>query len=96
MIEILCHECRHDIDYHALSFPRGCEDGEGCRCSLVPSDIARALLTAEPTEAGVEAAAQELHHFHGINAWHILTEPSRDKWREKTRAILRAARQARR
>ncbi|SKF61471.1 Uncharacterised protein [Mycobacteroides abscessus subsp. abscessus] len=64
MIEIPCPEpkCGHDIDYH---FEGGCEFlhevNEYCACDFAPSDIAHALLTAEPTEAEVRAASEALH-----------------------------------
>lgn len=63
MKKINCPECGHSIDStYAYFDEQGLQewncDGGDCDCHLAPSDIARALLTAEPTEAEVEAAAK--------------------------------------
>lgn len=61
MTAILCPECGHDIDYHELDKPCWVFYLAGyCDCDLDPSDIARALLTAEPTEAMLDAASEAL------------------------------------
>ena len=52
-----CPECRHDINWHGYEFDFDrymCGGTYGdCNCDLSPSDIARALLAAEPTDAQV-------------------------------------------
>lgn len=69
---ILCPDCGHNIDAHhedgeaiidACWEPEYAYDSEGdsveclCNCRMKPSDIARALLTAEPTDNEVDAAS---------------------------------------
>lgn len=65
MTEILCHECGHDIDRHIRPRITGVSDQRctrpECACPVAPSDIAHALLSAEPTEAEVEAAAAAIY-----------------------------------
>lgn len=57
-----CPSCGHDIDQHGPM--DGCFWWElnepKCLCDMRPSSIARVLLTAEPTEAEVEAAAEAI------------------------------------
>ena len=93
-----CPECHHDIDRHEFDEP--CwecfyvwdgSDGpnETHFCKLRPSDIARALLAAEPTEAMLDAAAD------AINAVDIGQMSHRDIRLAFARAALKAAREAR-
>lgn len=103
---ILCPECGHDIDYHEFNEPCwGSFYLAGyCDCENNPSDIARALLTAEPTEAEQAArfAVESKHHLHGTQCLcgfeshrarsrteHIMTH-----YFDELSAALRAAREA--
>lgn len=103
---ILCRECGHDIDYHYLTC--WCDNGlDQCDCPLAPSDIARALLTSEPTADEVEAAARALygdeHRADPASCAAVGVEPCWEQTlhvvrlyhREAARAALQAARKAR-
>lgn len=57
--EILCPGCGHDIDSHGILYGSPCVI-RPCTCFKQPSDIARALLAAPPSDAEVEAAARSL------------------------------------
>ena len=114
MTEILCHKCGHDIDGHSDQVDcLDCLDERtdfgltSSRCMLAPSDIARALLAAEPTDAEVERAAKALFAIEepDRNAFRWNTpNPSdpngpfswHDYWMHAARAALRAAKESRR
>ena len=91
---ILCPECEHSIDDVYLTFYLDwkCSGGNcDCDCDLSPSDIARALLTAEPSEAEIDAATDAL-----LDAGHNGYDCRPDVPTDVTAArVLRAARKAR-
>lgn len=88
-----CPECHHDINWHGYEFDFDrymCGGTYGdCNCDLSPSDIARALLTAEPTEAMLDAASEALEsELADVGlTWTAA--------RHAARAAIRAAREAR-
>ena len=94
MSDINCPGCGHHIDEHDW-------EGRGA-CYQAPSDIARALLTAEPTEAEVEAAERARYEAKARPRGSV--HLSDDDWAtlrsttetEAMRAALRAAAKARR
>lgn len=84
---ILCPQCDHDIDAHDDGLSQRCypEGVSYCPCTLAPSDIAYELLTTEPTEAEVEAAARAI--------WSVgLPGLTNRLSKEAARRALRAAR----
>lgn len=104
MTAIKCPECGHGIDEHSdmtAHVGRRCRveaewGGPLCGCDLRPSDIARALLTAEPTEAEVEAMADYLSPRPFLFVMHGQTpEEAASARLDHARAALRAAREAR-
>lgn len=97
---ILCPDCGHDINLHVFEFDFEryfCGGTYGdCECRLGPSDIARALLTAEPTEAEVEAMADFLYPRPFLFVMHGQTpEEAASARLDHARAALQAAREAR-
>lgn len=105
MSYINCPECGHDIDGHEryegilgrtcyVYNPAGFPD---CTCKLTPSDIARALLAAEPADTQIEAAAQSLYDCNSHNwlAWDDQPIEVRVRYHDLARAVLKAARDAR-
>lgn len=90
---ILCPDCGHDIDCHALHEPcsdcwqTAAFDGAVDPCQQQPSDIARALLAAEPTDAKVAAAARAV--------WESIPGITPRAAEKAALAALRAAREPR-
>lgn len=90
MSDILCPQCGHSINSTYAYFDESglqewnCDGGD-CDCHLAPSDIASALLTAEPTEAEVDAA-------YAVWSRDFMAKPMR----EIIHDILKAAAEARR
>lgn len=98
----LCPDCEHSVNAHVFEFDFEryfCGGTYGdCGCRLGPSDIARALLNAEPTEAEVKAAADAIRReraFMAAAAFGVPLNALPECCELIARAALRAAREAR-